>query len=131
MLKVLIVDDSALLRQRLIEMLAELKGVEIIGQAERMVQAKNLARQLKPDSVILDLQMPDGNGLDILRDIKKQAVTPLVVIFTNYHYPTLRKKCLEQGADFFFDKSTEFEKMFDLFKHLKNDTVIGEVQSVG
>ena len=130
MLKVLIVDDSALLRQRLIEMLAELKGVEIIGQAERMVQAKKLARQLKPDSIILDLHMPDGNGIEVLRDIKKQDVAPLVIIFTNYPYLFLRKKCLEAGADFFFDKSTEFEKMFEVLKQVTNDTLIEKVPSM-
>jgi DNA-binding NarL/FixJ family response regulator len=130
MLKVLIVDDSELLRQRLIEMLEELKDVEIIGQAERVVQAKNLARQLKPDSVILDLQMPDGNGIDVLRDIKKQDMSPVVIIFTNYPYPFFRKKCLEAGADFFFDKSTEFEKMFEVLKQVTNGRLIGKMPSM-
>jgi len=115
---VFIVDDSAILRERLIGMLSELKGIEIAGQAQAPREAINSIRELNPDAVILDLRMPGGNGINVLQNIKKDKPSPIVIVFTNYPYPQYRKKCMDIGADFFFDKSTEFDKLIEVFKQL-------------
>jgi len=118
-MKVFIADDSTVLRDRLIEMLSELPGLEIIGHAQAVPEACASIKNLNPDVVILDIRMPGGSGIDVLQDIKKDKQSPLVIILTNYPYPQYRKKCLELGADYFFDKSTEFEKVTELFKRLR------------
>jgi len=117
-MKVLIVDDSAVVRERLITMLSELKSVNIVNQAEGPLEAKNAIQKLKPDAVILDIRMPGGNGIDVLEKIKKDKPSTVVIIFTNYPYPQYRKKCMDLGADYFFDKSTEFEKVTEVFRNL-------------
>ena len=61
-LKVYVVDDSALLRQRLVGLLAELDRVEVIGEAEDRDQAIIEVTKLKPHVVILDIQLREGNG---------------------------------------------------------------------
>jgi DNA-binding NarL/FixJ family response regulator len=116
--KVFIVDDSAFIRERLRIMLLELKDIEVIGQANNPQEAIKAIPKLKPDVVILDIRMPGGNGIDVLKNIKKDRDSPLVIMFTNYPYPQYRKKCKDAGADFFFDKSTEFEKVTDVLKKL-------------
>lgn len=117
-MKVFIVDDSALVRERIIAMISEHPGIEITGQAENAQEAINSIRKLKPDVAILDIRMPGGNGIEVLRNIKKNNSAPTVIILTNYPYPQYRKKCMEAGADYFFDKSTEFQKIIEVLKKL-------------
>lgn len=117
-IKVFIADDSIVLRERVLEMLGDIPGVEILGCAEDGLHAINSIRQLKPDAVVLDIQMPRGTGLDVLKNIKHGGRGPTVVVLTNFPYPQYRKRAMEYGADFFFDKTTEFEKLRDLFGQL-------------
>ena len=117
-IKVFIADDSIVLRERVLEMLCDIPGVEILGCAEDGLHAINSIRRLKPDADVLDIQMPRGTGLDVLKNIKHGAQGPLVVVLTNFPYPQYRKRALEYGADFFFDKTTEFEKLRTLFGQL-------------
>lgn len=110
-LRTLIVDDSAIIRNRLTTLLSDLPNVEIVGQAANTPQAMQSIRALTPDVVILDIRLPGGSGLEALRDIKRELPATVVIILTNYPYPQYRTKCLADGADFFFDKSTEFQKI--------------------
>jgi len=117
-MKVFIADDSAVFRERMIEMLSELPEIEIIGQAKDGIQATNLITKLNPDVVILDIRMPKGNGIDMLQNIKKNNPALIVIMLTNYPYPQYRKKCMKAGADYFFDKSAEFEKVTEVLEKL-------------
>jgi DNA-binding NarL/FixJ family response regulator len=117
-MKVFVVDDSHLVRERIIEMISELRGVKISGQAERAKEAVASIQKLKPDVVILDIRLPGGSGVEVLKEIKKSKSAPIIMILTNYPYPQYKKKCMEAGADFFFDKSTEFHKINKVLKEL-------------
>ena len=117
-MKVFIVDDSALVRERIIAMISENPGIEITGQAKNAQEGINSILKLKPDVVILDIRMPGGNGIEVLKNIKKNSSSPTIIILTNYPYPQYRKKCMEAGADYFFDKSTEFNKIIEVIKKL-------------
>ena len=117
-MRILIADDSVIVRERLINLLTELQGVEIIGQAEDAMEARGLAEKLKPDLAILDLRMPKGSGADVLFDLKRLVPSPKVIMLTNYPHAENRKKCMEGGADFFLDKSTEFQKVVSVVKEM-------------
>ena len=117
-IKVFVADDSIVLRERLLEMLREIPGVEVLGCAEDGLHAINCIRALKPDAVVLDIQMPCGTGLDVLKNVKRGQDGPIFIVFTNFPYPQYRKRALECGAEFFFDKTTEFEKLRELFGQL-------------
>ena len=121
-LTVFIADDSAFIRERLPDMLAEITGVEVIGQAADGIEAVNSVGKLKPDIVVLDIRMPGKNGMEVLQEIKKFEPAPCVIILTNYPYPQYRKKCLDMGADYFFDKSTDFDRLFSVIKQLRHKT---------
>ncbi len=118
-IKVLLVDDSLIVRERLVAILDELAGIEIVGQAENVSEAINLIKQLQPDVVILDIRMPGGSGIEVLHHIKQRGVGVMVIILTNYSFPEYRQRCLNAGADFFLDKSTEFDQIPALFKEFR------------
>jgi DNA-binding NarL/FixJ family response regulator len=121
MMKILIADDSVVVRTRLISLLTDLRGIEVVGQAEDAIEARNLAEKLRPDVAILDLRMPMGSGADVLCDIKKLDPTPKVIMLTNYPHPENRKKCIDGGADYFFDKSIEFQSVVSVLKDMLRD----------
>jgi DNA-binding NarL/FixJ family response regulator len=108
-MRILIADDSVIVRERLIGLLSELQGIEFIGQAEDAMEARILAAKLRPDVAILDLRMPKGSGAEVLLELKKLDPAPRVIMLTNYPQAENRKKCMDGGADYFFDKSTEFQ----------------------
>lgn len=120
-MKVFIADDSAPVRERLKNMLSELEGVEVIGQAQDAVEATKSILELKPDVAILDIRMPGGSGIDTLRNIKRVPPAPRVIMLTNYPYPQYRRRCMDAGADFFFDKSSEFHKVAEVLKQMMQD----------
>ena len=79
-LRVLIADDERLARQRLEDLLAHEASVEIVGRADNGVTTVEAIRELKPDLVFLDIQMPGKTGLEVVREIGVDAMPP--VIFT-------------------------------------------------
>jgi DNA-binding NarL/FixJ family response regulator len=116
---VFIVDDSSVVRERLVAMLSELAEIEIIGQAEDAFSAIDGIRALAPDVVILDIHLPgSATGIYVLERIKRQRNAPVIIMLTNYSFQQYRKRCTEAGATFFFDKSTEFEKVPEVLKEL-------------
>jgi DNA-binding NarL/FixJ family response regulator len=117
-MRVLIADDSELLVERLVAALAKVSGIEIVGQAGTGEEALMAIRRLNPDVVILDICMPLGSGIDVLEGMEKDHLTPLVIVLTNYSYSLYSKKCLQSGAKFFFDKSTEFQKVPEVLRSL-------------
>lgn len=117
-MKVFIADDSSIVCERLSSMLSDLQGMEVVGCTANAIEAARRIRELKPDAVILDIRMLGGNGIDVLSTIKKEKGSPLVIILTNYPYPQYREKCERLGADFFFDKSADFEKVFQVLEKL-------------
>ncbi|HZQ68203.1 MAG TPA: response regulator transcription factor [Terriglobales bacterium] len=110
-MRVFIADDSRVVVERLADLLQEVPGAELVGQAGDVPETVLGIRKMKPDALILDLQMPGGSGLDVLRAIRTDYPHLQVLICTNYPYPQYRQECLTAGADFFLDKSTEFEKI--------------------
>jgi len=84
-----------------------------------VAEAISAIHRLQPDVVILDVRMPGGSGIDVLQTIKQDRTGPMVIILTNYPYPGYRQKCLEAGADFFLDKSTEFDQIPTLLERLQ------------
>jgi two-component system response regulator DevR len=109
MLTLYIVDDSAVMRERLTESVTDIAGVEIVGESGDPFEALNRIRKLHPDVVILDIRLPHRSGIDLLKDIKENPAAPIVIMITNYPYRQYRQGCMSAGADYFFSKTHEFE----------------------
>jgi len=112
-LKIFIADDSQLLCERLSQMLKEQANIEVIGMAHQAQDAIEQICRLKPDLVVLDIRMPKGNGIHVLKEIKARIPDLKVMMFTNFPFPQYREKCHKYGADFFFEKSTEYQNLVE------------------
>jgi len=113
-ISVVIVDDSAMVRQRLRAVLIPRQGVEVVGEASDIFQGAEVIAELKPDVVILDVMMPGGSGLELLREIKREKEAPAVIVLTNYPYRVFRKKAMKLGAAHFMAKASEFGRVADV-----------------
>jgi len=123
-MRVLIADDSEVFVQRLLRALGEIGGVEIVAQARTGAEAMQAVRNLNPEVVILDIRMPQGSGIDVLEGMKREKLAPITIVLTNFAYPQYRKKCLQLGARFFFDKSAEFAKLGEALRRLIHRTAV-------
>ena len=119
-LRVVIVEDSAIIRARLTESLSEIRNLTIVGQAETETEALLLLTGGEWDAVILDLQLKEGTGLGVLEKLRKggRPAHTRVIVFTNYAFPQYRNRSLSSGADYFFDKSREFHRVRDVLTDL-------------
>ena len=111
-----VADDSPIVRERLISLLMELPNVEVVGETRVALEAIDSIRRLKPTAVVLDISMPGGGGMSVLETIKKDDEAPLVIMLTNFSNEPYRRRCLQLGADYFFDKSSEFEKVIQVLR---------------
>ena len=117
-MRVFIADDSVLVRERLNDLLLNVPTVEVVGQAGNKDEALRLIPDCKPDVVILDIRMPGANGIEVLKIIKTLYPSFVVIMLSNYPYPQYREKCMKEGADYFFDKSTEFKKVAEVLGNM-------------
>jgi len=107
-----------LLVERLLASLARVQNVEIVGRATHAAEALESIRKLDPEVVILDLCMPGGSGIDVLKGLKRDQMHPLVIVLTGFGESQYRKRCMELGAAFFFAKTTEFGKVADVLREI-------------
>jgi DNA-binding NarL/FixJ family response regulator len=110
-MKVIIADDSDLMRERIRYILENFCSIENIYEARNASELFNEISKFEPDLLLLDLRMPGGNGIEILKKVKAEKSTIRVVVLTNYPYPQYKDKCLECGADYFLYKADDFEKL--------------------
>ncbi len=115
---VLIADDSNLIRKNLIILLTPLEGITQITEAEDISPTIKILNTTYPDVLILDLQMPEGNGLEVLFYIQEKHLKVKVIVLTNHVTEYYRKKSMELGAEYFFDKSNEFHKVIALLSSM-------------
>jgi DNA-binding NarL/FixJ family response regulator len=115
---VFLVDDSFIVRERLRSMLADLSHVTVVGEADIDFEAIKGIRRHKPAVVVLDISMPGGSGLHVLEAVKKESSPPLVIMLTNFPQEQYRQKSRKFGAEYFFDKSTEFERVVEVLRGL-------------
>ena len=114
----LIADDSAALRERLVELFSAIEAIEVVGQARDVPDALAAIRALRPDAVILDIQMPGGSGIDVLRYVKQNYPSTITVMLTNHPYPQYQRRCAELGADYFICKSTDAKLLLEIGEQL-------------
>jgi len=110
---VFIVDDIPTMRERLGELVSDIEGVEVVGNAGTPSEAIDGILRTRPDCVLLDYQLIDGTGVDVLRAVRPRAPGTAFIVLSNHATPQHRRACLDAGARYFFDKSTEFVQIRD------------------
>src|SRR5207237_10783507 len=104
-------DVRRLGRGRLAARVEARREVDNAVEAGTVAEPRRLMPESKPDVVVVDMRLPDGDGLDVLRAAKQLEPPPTVVVLTNYAYVQLRSTCLEAGADEFLDQRNQFDRL--------------------
>jgi DNA-binding NarL/FixJ family response regulator len=114
------VEDSAVIRERLSESISALQNVEVIGHAATEADAIAAVQQTPCDAVVLDLQLRDGHGLNVLKALRAPSDRPrlTVIVLTNFTSSQYRGRSMEFGADYFFDKSRDYDRVCDVLEDL-------------
>lgn len=110
-LRVFVVEDSALIRRRIIDNVQSMGGFDVVGYAESEDEAVEAIARLRPDIVVTDIRLKEGNGIEVVRQVRAEDLSPRPKIFvlTNFAYPEYEAQCSLAGADAFFDKSSEYD----------------------
>jgi DNA-binding NarL/FixJ family response regulator len=114
MLKVYIADDSVVVREKLKEALEETDSIKVVGESGDAVQAITEIRRLDPQVTIIDIRMPGGGGLPVLKDLKSRTPNRIAFILTSFPFPQYREVYLSAGADYFFDKTKDIQQMTEI-----------------
>ena|ERR1051326_5731261 len=117
-LLVVVVEDSTIVRERLIRLLTSVANVRVVGEAATASDAIRTIAELQPDVVTLDLRLEQGSGLEVLRALGGISPKPCVAVLTNYGDAQSRRECLSLGADYFFDKSLELADLKSVLTQL-------------
>ena len=107
------------MRVRLAELLDEIGGVSVVGEAGTPSDAIEGIVRAHPECVLLDYQLDGGTGLDVLRAVHPRAPDIIFIVLTNHASDPYRRACLEAGARYFFDKSSEFGRIKDVISGLE------------
>jgi len=111
---VFVVEDSAPIRERLTGLLNAIEGVSVVGEADSVQAAVEGILRMRPESVLLDIQLVGGSGIDVLREVHPRAPEVVFVVLTNNATPQYRRICMEAGASHFLDKTTEFARVKEI-----------------
>jgi DNA-binding NarL/FixJ family response regulator len=122
---VFVVEDAPHVRSRLVAMLRAIPGVDVVGEADSVHGAIDGVSTSRPDTLLLDLQLVDGNGLDVLAAVKPGQPALHVIVLSNLSGSQYRAACLAAGADVFLDKSQEFGRVPAILRGWLGDAAPG------
>jgi DNA-binding NarL/FixJ family response regulator len=116
--KILVLEDSSFFRDWLKDEILKADSSIDIEFATSLREAKHALKNESPDLAVLDISLPDGNGIEILKNIKFEHPEMKTIIFTNL--PFFKKECITIGADYFYDKSQDFDVISSTISSILN-----------
>jgi two-component system nitrate/nitrite response regulator NarL len=121
--RLFIADDNIRFRNRLASMFSNVDGLRVVGVAGDVPGAIDGIRQVMPDTIILDIHMPGGSGLDVLQVAKSFTPAPMVIMLTVGPRSEYETRSYLTGADYFFEKSSDLMNMARLLKSVARKPV--------
>ena len=115
-IRVVLADDHSVVRRGIRDFLVEAGDIEVVAEAENGRQAYDFAVQYQPDVVVLDIQMPESNGLDVARRLRSEGLRFGILILTAFNDPPYVKAALEAGANGYVLKSSEADEIVEAVK---------------
>jgi DNA-binding NarL/FixJ family response regulator len=112
-IKVLIADDHQLFREGLVNLISSAPDIEVIAEAKDGKEATEKTKQLKPDVVLIDIGMPEMNGIEATRILKKQQSGVKVIAVSMHSDRQFVKGILEAGADGYLLKNCTYRQLID------------------
>ncbi len=113
-IRALIVDDMPHLRQELRTLLQLTDEVQVIGEATNGAEAITQAEQLRPDVIVMDLEMPVMDGITAAREIKAHGWADRIIMLSVHADTDAMQRAREAGVDVFVDKASHFEKLLSV-----------------
>lgn len=110
----LIIDSSVFIIERLVNMLEEVKNIKKVITATDYEAALEILYKEHTDVVLLDIQMPEKNGIDLLKHIVYHFPETRVIVLSNLVSDFYQKLCMAEGAVHFVDKTKDFDKIPEL-----------------
>ena len=117
-LDVLIVEDSYFFSKWLSNELSTLGNIHVAALVDNVADALIILEQKNIDLAVIDIRLKTGLGTDILKSLKANNPKVIVIIFTNYS--EFKKECIKLGADYFYDKSNEFDELIESIINLSS-----------
>jgi len=121
MLRVLIADDSREIRSRLVDLVSVLDGVQVVREADDGTEVLEALAEIEIDVLVLDIKMPKMSGIKVLEHLQQSGELPeTVIVLTAFPTPQYRRRCLELGAGFFLDKTSEYNRLAELLRTVRD-----------
>ncbi len=118
-MKIISIDDSDIIAKHLENMFDKISEVFYLGHAYTLSEAKDLLEEKSPEIVFLDIAIKDENGIDFLSYLKSNHPLIKVIMLSNHSEMFYKNKSKEMGADYFLDKSYEFDKIPEILAKIK------------
>jgi CheY-like chemotaxis protein len=119
-LRILLVEDSPLLRSRLESMLSQYAAFKVTGLASAEAEAIEKLDTVSYDAIVVDVELRPGSGIGVIRQARARnkdggdAGHVWIIVLTNYDLPTVRERCMQAGADHFLDKMREIDQLIPI-----------------
>ena len=117
MIRILVVDDHEIVREGLHRALAHDTSFTVVGEASSRHEAIAQIASLNPDIVVVDIHLPDGNGIDVVRWARKNSRKIGLVVLTVSHMPEQIKAAMQAGASGYVEKSAPINELVSAIKH--------------
>ncbi len=118
-LRVLLVEDSKVLTERLAEAIRQIPDVELIGSADTEAGAVASVKRDSVDVIILDLHLKQGTGFGVMRAIATAQVKPQIIVLTNYDLPEYKNAAVALGATHFLDKARDYGRLPEVLHEIR------------
>jgi DNA-binding NarL/FixJ family response regulator len=119
-LKVLLIDDTRIVLEHLVSLLSALKQVSHTRAVLSAEEGLALLDEFEPDIMVLDINMPGMNGIEMLRKMTvHKTQRPVVIMLTNNTFAGYRDECMRLGADYFLDKSRDFQLVPQIIEQIR------------
>lgn len=119
-LRVLLVEDSRVLTERISEAIGQISDVELIATVDNEPAAVAAAKRDQVDVMILDLHLKQGTGFGVMRALANIPARPCFVILTNYDLPEYKSAAMALGARYFLDKARDYDRLPDVLKEISD-----------
>jgi DNA-binding NarL/FixJ family response regulator len=123
-MKVFIVEDSPAVLERLVELIGEVEDAEVVGNAANYDSAVAGILATRPEVAILDIRLADdrGSGIDVLNRVKTELPSLRAIVLSNYATPQHLKASADAGAEYFLDKSADFERIAGILGQFQDES---------
>jgi DNA-binding NarL/FixJ family response regulator len=120
-LRVLLVEDSKVLTERLSEAIKQIADVELVGTADTEAEAVAAVKKQAVDVIILDLHLKQGTGFGVMRALAATQFKPRIVVLTNYDLPEYKNAAIALGASHFLDKARDYGRLPEVLYEISQE----------